>query len=70
MKASTSADFEDLMPNAGFSFEAFGNETQADLDEFKDQRFRGDPKSKFRLQGLWAHHVVFAVFRKVWSIYL
>jgi hypothetical protein len=58
MNVSTSADFEDLVPNAGFSFEAFGNGTQADLDELKDQRFRGDLISKFRLQDLWARHPI------------
>ena len=56
MNASTPAEFEALVPNAGFSFEDFGNGTQADLDELKNLKFHGDPASKFKLQGLWARH--------------
>jgi hypothetical protein len=56
MSASTRTEFEALVPNAGFSFEAFGNATQGDLDELKNLKFRDDLPSKIKLQDFWARH--------------
>jgi hypothetical protein len=56
MSASTLSQFEALVPNAGFSFEDFGNATQGDLDELKNLKFRDDIPNKIKLQGLWARH--------------
>ena len=58
MKASASADFEDLVPDAGFSFEDFGYGTQADLDLLKDRKFPERAVKKAQLQDLWARHPI------------
>ena len=38
MRASTSDEFEKLMPTAGFSFDDFGDGTEADVENLKKRR--------------------------------
>jgi hypothetical protein len=56
MSASTPAEFVALVPTAGFSFDDFGNATQGDVDDLKNQQFPGDLASRIKLQSIWARH--------------
>jgi hypothetical protein len=56
MTASTSAEFEALVLNAGVSFDDFGNATQGDVDDLKTQQFPGDLASRIKLQSIWTRH--------------
>ena len=56
MAYSTSVEFEELVPNAGFSFADFGAGTQTDVEKLKDKRFPDNIASRFQLQGLWDRH--------------
>jgi hypothetical protein len=56
MIASKSAEFEALVLDAGVSFDDFGNATQGDVDDLKNQQFPGDLASRIKLQSIWARH--------------
>ena len=57
MSASTSADFEKLIPtDAGLTFEVFGNTTQRDVDALKDELFPRKAVLQAQLQDLWVRH--------------
>ena len=56
MEVSTAAEFEALVPEAGFSFSAFGNSTQGQLDELNTLHFATNIGGKIRLQDLWVRH--------------